>query len=122
MPSTKPTCHSAHARYLLITLAYLGVAHFAVGLSFTFWLAFAVHNALFLFALPYIGIAALFVLSAIFAHRHSLRRAIVALAVAILVSTGAFIYDIANNRYQISGMTEGRGCEHHYLIWWWYDS
>jgi hypothetical protein len=105
-------------RTVLLVIAYLGAAHFLVGLFFTFRLMFAsdAPEGYLWFSLPYVGITAVFVVAIVHGHIYRLRLSGVAVALGLLVSVAACMYDFRNHRYQISGTGHGPT----YTIWWWY--
>jgi hypothetical protein len=103
---------------LVLVLAYLGVAHFLVGLLLTLRVMFASGSTgiYFRFLLPYLAIIAIFAGSAVLGHVRRFRWSGLLLVLGIVASVGACVYDFQNHRYQATGS----GIGPQYFIWWWY--
>ena len=112
------TTHKRCAQTFVLVMAYLAVAHFAIGLFITLrhLLASDAQAIYVRFSLPYIGITGIFVVSIILGHIRRFRWSAFTLALGLLVSTGICLYDFQNHRYQATG--GGTGAQ--YFIWWWY--
>jgi|GEM_PF-2930992 len=107
-----------NARIVVLVLGYLAVAHYCLGLYITTtYMLVSNSPAIYVrFALPYIGITAIFVTAIVLGHMRKLRWSAILLAAGLLVSVAACVYDFHNHRYQASG----GGTGHQYFIWWWY--
>ena len=102
-------------RILVLAASYVAVEYFAIGLYWSFRLVLSGGIGV-TYVLPYVGIAAIFVVAIVLGHTRRVRLSAAALAVGLVVSIAACAYDLRNGRCQV----QGGGVGQTYTIWWWY--
>ena len=115
-------------RLIILLFSALGIMHFMTSLRW--WIVLCgetklltgqgVFGNILTYAWPCLACLGVFTIALVLSSFNR-RCAVWYLSLALLTSASAFLYDTANNRYQIQAMTENDGCKHFYCTWWWYD-
>jgi hypothetical protein len=108
-------------RWLLMSGAYLGIAHFAISVVIWGFMALLLADMMrigidwpmLLHAIPPVVLLCVSIAAFVYAKKRKICRAAVTLVFVLLVSASWFFFETSNRMYQDMSRT--------YFTWWWYE-